>query len=36
MLKSILQSIRVKVEQLLGLDKGDLSYLVKEYLEKGK
>lgn len=36
MIKSILESIRIKVEQLLGLDKGDLSYLVKEYLEKGK
>jgi len=36
MLKNILETIRIKVEQLLGLDKGDLSYLVKEYLEKGK
>lgn len=36
MLKNILESIRIKVEQLFGLERGDLSYLMKEYLEKGK
>lgn len=36
MIRNFIKSVRTKVEFWLGYDDGDLNYLIKEYLEKGK
>ncbi len=36
MIKNFIKSARSKIEFWLGFDDGDLKYLIKEYLEKGR
>lgn len=36
MVRNILKTVRKKIEFWLGFDDGDLNYLIKEYIERGR